>query len=93
MIIYTLPVVDEDCRIAGKRGRVLVQSREIVLRSCALEDVAVGEAVDRIDGAPSGHRWWVLQDGRRFDEIEVTDKPNPRGKLRKEEFKVLLRVK
>lgn len=79
-MVYTLPVIDDDGSITGKRGRVLVQSRGVVLRG-ALDDVAVGEAIEHIEGALVGHRWWVLPDGRRFEEIAVSGEPNPRGEL------------
>lgn len=87
-VVYTLPVVDMDGHVTGKSGCVLVRSREIVLRICALEDLGVGEAA-QTDAIPAGHRWWVLPDGRRFDEVQVTDKPNPYGQLQMSEANLL----
>lgn len=88
MSVYTLPCID-DGNIVGKRGKVLVSSKEVCLRFGSLDAVAVGEAIDHIDGVSTSHRYWALPDGRRFDVIEVTDQPSPRGQLSVEEAELL----
>jgi hypothetical protein len=88
--VYTLPVVDNDGAIAGKRGKVIVSSRELILRAVINpEQIEVGEAVkfpQAMGNLPGA--MYVAPNGFRFDRVTVTRYPNPRGDLLKDETDV-----
>lgn len=100
-IVYTLPVVDTDGKITGKRGKVVVSSKPLVMVK-DMSRIVVGEAILK-DTIPSpGDTGLLLRDAGWNPEAvhvytltAVTDKPNPRGKLCKDEsncFEVWVRT-
>ena len=76
-MVYTLPVIDDDGYVTGKRGKVIAPSEGLVLRALSAEAIEVGECSGSIPGVNAAVGEWRLPGGQIFRLIEVTAKRPP----------------